>query len=151
MKKKKNNSPVAVNHWCNPMYMSVPSKDSDHVCRGMMPPGMVSDTEAVQTHFTVMPQLFWHGTATWRSGDISSAPTVNTKHEAILDWVGRLPAACQACYYRLLHPFQQWRRFTYQHGCERPAVFSHPTLTYRQSTGAFTDFFKHKQKKIGTI
>lgn len=80
-KEKEKSSPVAVNHWCNPMYMSVPLKNSsDHVCRGMMSSGMVSDTEAVQTHFTVMLQLFCHSTTTWRAGDIASTFTVNTKH-----------------------------------------------------------------------
>lgn len=157
-RKKKNNrnkrSPVAVNHWCNPTYMSVPLKDPpDHVCRGMMSPGMLSDTEAVQTHFTVMLQLLWHSTTTWRAGDIASTSTVNTKHEAIPDRAGRLPAARQASSYRPLHSFQRWWCFTYQHGYEHPAVFSHPTVSRRQSTGELAPIFKHKhkQKKSATI
>lgn len=129
------------------MYMSVPLKDlPDYVCRGKMSPGMVSDTEAVQMHFTVMLQLFWHSTTTWRAGDIASTFTVNTKHKAIPDPAGRLPVACQACYYRPIPSFQQWWRFTYQHGCECPAVFPHPTVTHCQSTGALTPIFKHNKK-----
>lgn len=42
--------------------MSVLTKDPPDltVCRGMMSPGMLSNTKAVQTHFTATLQHFWH-------------------------------------------------------------------------------------------
>lgn len=79
------------------------------VCGGMMSPGMVSDTEAVQTHFTVTLQLFWQSMTmrgirhlfnfyskcrTWlhaRIWHITGTPL----H-------GKLPAGSQACFYLII-------------------------------------------------
>lgn len=91
--------------------MSVLVKDpSDRsVCWGMMSPGMVSDTKAVQTNFTVTLQHFWQG-MTMRGirhhvNFYSKCPT--WLHTRIWHITGTLlhaslPADCKICFYLII-------------------------------------------------
>lgn len=91
--------------------MSVLVKDpSDRsVCWGMMSPGMVSDTKAVQTNFTVTLQLFWQGMTMrgiWHHFNFySKCPTwLHTRVWHITGTLlhANLPADSQTCFYLII-------------------------------------------------
>lgn len=119
---------VPLNQWCGSMQILVLTKGPiDHpVCRGTVSPGMLNNTRAVQTHFTIMLQIFWLGMTLrgiWHPFNINSK-WQTWLHARTWETTGNNCLHVSSLFFFSILSNNSDQCFTIQHGniCPTPAI-----------------------------